>query len=1469
MSSQSIQLPLPLPEAMQPWLMLNSEFCVIVCHATKCRQALSPDSISRHLRDKHQVIIEFRQQLEEFLKEWQWQYNFQSVLLPLDGSLPQPVLPIIRGFQCQDCVYKSTNRGQMRKHCNIEHNKKRLKDEELFQAVQLQTWFSEKRARYWVVDATRQARDNNTQSEDGNSDGSGSDDASAAIKAEVTEWIKKEEEETKYKVSTVVTEVDPWLQQMGWEEVLAGSKHSLVETAAFAATATATEPEFEMLLQSWERILQRALETQKAVSGFKDILKWWASPKLEEVCQHPFEVPEPKSIRKYSQTFARLLYYVMRTAPESIDDETETGVIFSAVQLLEVKNVQEALAEADDGSTLDTAVFRLILRLITQNTSQLARYEPPVMHYLAVRSIDPDTKGFYPSFRYTPYLAHVLCMIRLLILESTLSEHGWLEIGIKSRKELGTVAEAVAGSVQLARKRFLCEGSYSLASSILSQLAYGQKLNRNHSSEANIFWSDDCQTVCLDGKGVAIAKVRTMCQVLTVELEELLQELLFNQSVVPVPLPELVDSMGTAQRFQQAGYSFLDHPDNKRWKVSWEFLWERMLKGGQKLVQRRGNSSRSSSGSGSGQYKWATQPCKAYLACEKQFLLKLMVAMHFTGGQPARSPEIGSIKVCNNEKSSRNIFVINGRVAVVTTYDKNRKRRGKNEYVFRCFPDQLSQVIAQYLVYVLPFTRVIQKTKGDFLFAVEEEKPWIQDQLTAAVAVATTKHLGVRLTVSSWRHVAIAIGDEYLRKASRIWKQKLGDDEEGEAEEVEGESDGEVEQSMFEHIFTRQSGHSRQTAIAHYAIDGAFLNRLGPDLVSAYSQASRAWHAFLHLESKGGAVAAAGPFKRQGSPLPQASKRPKLEMSRAIQGLQKVLGPNAQPRSEGQAHALGLVHTATTTQPQIIVLGTGSGKSLLFFSVAAMVSHQTVIVVVPFAALVEDLVSRARACQLTCEQWQWQRQWTVLPQLLIVSADRAVEGGFLHFAKGLELNKQLAHVFFDECHVAVTDTSYRAKLRELWQLRYLNCQFTCLTATLLIILEPVLRANLLLTHAPIYRQSTMRRTIRYQVIDCHGQDPWETAEPLIQRLPLPLGSRGIIYVRSYAYGESVAEEIDCPFYKATATDKQELLEQWASGSGGWIVATGALGTGIDIPGVVYIIHLGRPYGLTSFMQQAGRGGRAGEISDSIVILPSSGSGHGSRQFPAPRPELVNAYSVEAQDEAALTEYLESGSCRRAVLARHLDGHLEATSCITMDSILCDRCQVLPEPREVEIPGEDETQDSGRGSRLENGAEAIHQALQGEVRQDEQLERFHRLLHAYCIYCKVIREEEESHCHRDCPYAVEKDCDIVAYQQWRSQLTLAPRQQCFRCGLSQSICTAIEDQTSCIYPHLMLPGLFFLQQVGYLITICREVGFRGEEEWQWQWLCKEGDGLFGRREVNWMRVWRRVQITWDKNVEWEF
>jgi superfamily II DNA helicase RecQ len=155
-------------------------------------------------------------------------------------------------------------------------------------------------------------------------------------------------------------------------------------------------------------------------------------------------------------------------------------------------------------------------------------------------------------------------------------------------------------------------------------------------------------------------------------------------------------------------------------------------------------------------------------------------------------------------------------------------------------------------------------------------------------------------------------------------------------------------------------------------------------------------------------------------------------MDRTLIGLQRIYqDPNARPKSEGQASALQLVHNLSPNVPLVIVLPTSSGMSALFFSVAAM-TIQTVIVVVPFAALVDDVVVRAQAARLQCEEWKDEKSGHELQQSIVVSADRAVHETFLQYAQSLISKGQLAHMFFDECYVAFTDTSHRERLRQLW-----------------------------------------------------------------------------------------------------------------------------------------------------------------------------------------------------------------------------------------------------------------------------------------------------------------------------------------------------------------------------------------------------------------------------------------------------
>src|SRR5450432_3128066 len=136
-------------------------------------------------------------------------------------------------------------------------------------------------------------------------------------------------------------------------------------------------------------------------------------------------------------------------------------------------------------------------------------------------------------------------------------------------------------------------------------------------------------------------------------------------------------------------------------------------------------------------------------------------------------------------------------------------------------------------------------------------------------------------------------------------------------------------------------------------------------------------------------------------------------------------------------------------------------------------------------------------------------------------------------------------MFFDECHVAFTDTSYRKRLRELWTLRYLECPFTGLTATLMVELEGVLCERLSIPNVVVFRRSTAHRTIRYQVIDSGNEAPLVVGTRFVQGLaPLKDKQRGVVYVRSYKTGRIISEALQCTFYKAKAEDKGAILQAW-------------------------------------------------------------------------------------------------------------------------------------------------------------------------------------------------------------------------------------------------------------------------------------------------------------------------------------
>lgn len=143
----------PVPPELDRLMALNASYGVLVCR--QCSYAQAPTALPRHLSRTHQVPAAVRALVDQYVEAFVQSspsYDHATVHLPEDGSAPQPVIAVVRGFRCQACPFKSQSRDMMRKHANKAHDQKRRPDDEIFDAVRLQSWFGGKRERYWVVD---------------------------------------------------------------------------------------------------------------------------------------------------------------------------------------------------------------------------------------------------------------------------------------------------------------------------------------------------------------------------------------------------------------------------------------------------------------------------------------------------------------------------------------------------------------------------------------------------------------------------------------------------------------------------------------------------------------------------------------------------------------------------------------------------------------------------------------------------------------------------------------------------------------------------------------------------------------------------------------------------------------------------------------------------------------------------------------------------------------------------------------------------------------------------------------------------------------------------------------------------------------------------------------------------------------------------------------------------------------------
>ncbi|KAI3572913.1 hypothetical protein IWW34DRAFT_837925 [Fusarium oxysporum f. sp. albedinis] len=759
---------------------------------------------------------------------------------------------------------------------------------------------------------------------------------------------------------------------------------------------------------------------------------------------------------------------------------------------------------------LDRAVFRFIVASIKTHVGGNV-YMNSLLCFCAALGIKPRPMGYIEPHLYTGLLAAMVWWARLFFLEAVFENQPL------DRDEVGV--EAVL-AFEEQHRAWMCMGTHTVMSTIIGWMAYGKGYRQKMGGQPSIRWSEDGEGLFHMGEYIDVEDFTRTLRDEVVKAEKLLDKLFggfWHPVSKKINMGRIVDNMIRLG----AGQSFTSNPKNK---------W---LEAGPAKVIRLMEASIWDAT----RVRWKRQRVKRWLRDLKLLRETLLVLVHTWGGLPGRGPEITTLRHCDSWQLMRNIFILDGQVMIVTDRDKMKAIRDNGRKVARFVPDRIGRMIVAYIAWLLPTERVLRREcqlaepRGEQLEYMWRDgcsSVWETDRLSRQLGRVTQAGTGVRLGVGRYRAIAIEMGRRIRGLVMKQLEGKMDDEDEDniEIDQITGEP---VDcGGSWNIVWDLQSTHGTRIARQHYAVHIGFPGKLQPEMIATFKEISKLWHQFLEESSSAeeGKEAKAPKRKRDSQKTDEqqqsidsptqmtrsskrrkitqeeepAQKRKEIKETREEKeekkkkkledemrdGLRKLLGPKATWRSDKQAESMRSIMTLKADQTAINVLPTGAGKSILFMLPAVMQDTGTSIVVVPFVALMDDLVTRATDMGVDCIRYRssmnsGREGMPRAARLIVVSADIVSSAEFCGYVDGLSCTGLLQRIFVDECHTVIMDIGYRAKLGELVGLRRFGCPLVLLTATLPVVLEDWFRGEMLARSAIVVRDRTVKLNCRYEV----------------------------------------------------------------------------------------------------------------------------------------------------------------------------------------------------------------------------------------------------------------------------------------------------------------------------------------------------------------------------------------------------
>jgi superfamily II DNA helicase RecQ len=222
--------------------------------------------------------------------------------------------------------------------------------------------------------------------------------------------------------------------------------------------------------------------------------------------------------------------------------------------------------------------------------------------------------------------------------------------------------------------------------------------------------------------------------------------------------------------------------------------------------------------------------------------------------------------------------------------------------------------------------------------------------------------------------------------------------------------------------------------------------------------------------------------------------------------------------------------------------------------------------------------------------------------------------------------------------------------------------------------------------APKFRAPTIRHNIAYSVFEYEAgvketEAVCRLVEEKLEQYVTP--AKIIVYGGTIVQTRELSRALGCHEYYREVGDreeKEEIMGRWQRGDGRVIVATNASGLGIGEPNVRAVIHAGNIYHIEHYSQEGGRGGRDGNRSEAVVIIPAGKQESlqkkqaQARRQPWKIKSWVTSEAEERQVEWDKVERFLSGEkCRRIYLDQEMDGRVDRERCEEGEE-QCDCCE---------------------------------------------------------------------------------------------------------------------------------------------------------------------------------------------------